>query len=426
MCRAKAAAIHHDETYEEYRRVFTQVQEILAGSDTTIVSYRDFPATFLNELLHGSAAPTDAALKTKGDSLWTMAVTAVKSATTAPLMVRMDDRLLYWTRLLCIGALRGYYARKQSQALDDPKREKFEWPSRGLTQAGVIDLGTGTGRKAIVTGFDPFLLDSRPKATNPSGLVALWLSGSTQGGAAVKTAIFPVRYKEFDEGLVESAVGSNLASLGVLMTTSQGGNRYDVERYAGKNRDHTTRDNNHIFSTGATVSAPTGPSTPPITRTDLTVPPGIPASSDPDGREFYESSLPYERVITVDEDTRKLPKPQALATTYTDDTDFILNQGYSTVSGSRYPSTPNRSHVDSYRKMQNNPFPLSMQHIRVKLRKMDPALTFFQTRFSIARPACGPRIGPPCRQVIFTFPNWVGAVVTQRWRPVCSMLWRRL
>lgn len=355
-----SVGIHHDETYEEYRRLFTQVQELFTGTDTTIVSYDNFPGTSLNELLNGTAAPTDAALKTKGDGLWTMAVTAVKSATTAALMVRMDDRLLYWTRLLCIGALRGYYARKQSQGLDDLKLTKFEWPSRGFTQAGVIELGAGTGRKAVVTGFDPFQLDSVIDATNPSGIVALWLSGTTQGSAAVSTAIFPVRYKEFDDELVESAVGSNLASIAVLMTTSQGGRRYDVERYAGKNRFHPTtpggtRDNNNVPSTGAVVTVTTATGT--ITRDDLRVPPKLPASSDPNGREFYESSLPYERVITVDENTRKLPGPHALATSYTDDTDFVLNQAYSTVGGSSYPETPNRTHVDSFKKQAKQPVP---------------------------------------------------------------------
>lgn len=355
-----SVGIHHDETYEEYRRLFSQVQELFTGTDTTIVSYRNFPGTFLSELLNGTTAPTDAALKTKGDGLWTMAVTAVKSATTAALMVRMDDRLLYWTRLLCIGALRGYYARKQSQGLDDLKLTKFEWPSRGFTQAGVIDLGAGTGRKAVVTGFDPFQLDGLPDATNPSGIVALWLSGSTQGGAVVRTAIFPVRYKEFDDGLVESAVGSNLASIAVLMSTSQGGIHYEVERYAGKNRFHPTtpggiRDNNNVPSTGGVVTVTTATGT--ITRDDLRVPPNLPSSSDSNGREFYESSLPYERVITADEDTRKLPGPQALATSYTDNTDFVLDQGYSTVGGSSHPSTPNRTHVDSHRKNAEQPAP---------------------------------------------------------------------
>ncbi len=237
-------AIHNDENYEEYRRVFTEVQNLLAGNDAKVATYRDFSKTFFGQLMAGSGAPSATTLGQKGVDLWNHAVNAVQMSlvqgtqTPAP-DVTLDDRLLYWTRLQAIGALKSYYARKQPQKLDETTLSKFEWPSRGLNQNGKIDLPAG-GRKAIVTGFDPFLLDlDTTNKTNPSGLVALWLNNKelplAQGEKTlVRTAIFPVRYKEFDDGLVEKAVTDNLNSIALLMTVSQGGSLYEVEPVRGE------------------------------------------------------------------------------------------------------------------------------------------------------------------------------------------------
>jgi transcriptional regulator with XRE-family HTH domain/pyrrolidone-carboxylate peptidase len=309
-------AIHNDENYEEYRRVFTEVQNLFAGSDAKVITYRDFAKTFFGELVAAGAAPSAATLGQKGVALWSHAVKAVQESlvqgtqTPAP-VVTLDDRLLYWARLLAIGALKAYYARKQGRTLDDTTLSEFEWPSRGLEQDGRISF-PAAGRKAIVTGFDPFQLDIVINKTNPSGLAALWLNGKTiqssQGNTLVRTAIFPVRYKEFDEGLVEKAVRSNLSSIALLMTVSQGRpDFYDVDRFAAKNRGGGL-DNNNDSNT-----APRNfPTTPP---------------PNPDGPEFIESSLPYERVITRDIDTRHLPEPQT-GPTFTNNAAFIVNQAY--------------------------------------------------------------------------------------------------
>lgn len=288
-------AVRNDETYEEYLRVLPEPRGILTGDFLTFASrfYAALPA---------EGPPTADLLDAKGKELWNLAVTKVQSS----VQTARDDRPLYWARLQTICALRAYYKRNR---LGQPDVTQFEWPSRGLEQDGSISfVGATAARKVIVTGFDPFQLTSQIDRSNPSGLVALKLNAaaisSTQGNAYVRTAIFPVRYKEFDEGLVEKAVDPNISSIALLMTCSQGRDFYDVERFAGKNRGHEITDNNHLFNTGAAVPG----------ASDLTAP-------NLSGPEFIESTLPYERVITSDIATRSGPPFSA-------NTPFIVNQHY--------------------------------------------------------------------------------------------------
>jgi transcriptional regulator with XRE-family HTH domain/pyrrolidone-carboxylate peptidase len=264
--------------------------------------------------------------------------------TPAP-VVTFDDRLLYWTRLQAIGALKAYSARKRGQTLDDTTLSKFERPSRGLEQNGNISFPAAT-RRAIVTGFDPFELDDVINTTNPSGLSALWLNGKTikssQGDALVRTAIFPVRYKEFDEGLVEDAVKGNLSSIALLMTVSQTpAGSYDVDRFASKKRGGGLDNNNRGLVNNNISPVPLGfPTTP---------------GPNPNGPEFIESSLPYERVITDKDDTRRLPAPQP-GPTFTTNASFILNQGYIGTQ-TQHTRNSNFQAPETWKKLPNQPLP---------------------------------------------------------------------
>lgn len=337
--------IHHDETYEEYRRVFTQVQELFTGNDATVVKYREFAKEFLTDLMAGSSPPSASTLGQKGVELWKLAYEAVQASllpntqTPAP-GVTLDDRLLYWTRLQAIGALKSYYSRKQGQSLNDTTLSQFEWPSRGLEQSGRIKLPS-SGRRALVTGFDPFQLDSVIEKTNPSGMVALWLNAktltSTQGNTVISAAIFPVRYKEFDAGLVEKATKDDVTSITMLMTVSQGRGFYDVDRFAAKNRGGGL-DNNHQN---------------PASTVPLNLHP--PVGPNPNGPEFIESSLPYERVITSVEATRKLPEPQT-GPIFSSNAGFIVNQAY-VSSGSSHPGTNDVRADETWKKLAKQPLP---------------------------------------------------------------------
>lgn len=298
--------VRNDETYEEYVRVFKEVRTIMTGNPLEHFA-RDFFAS-----LPATGAPDAGALATKGNDLWTRAVSNVLTSN--------DDRPLYWARLESICALRAHFKRKN---LGTPTILPFELPSRGLGQDGKLNLsGLPAGRKVVVTGFDPFQLPTQPNQSNPSGLIALVLEGRevdlVQPRAIVKSAIFPVRYRDFDANIVENAVGGSVAgtildSIVLLVSTSMNDNDYyDVERFAGRARSGIIDNENQTRAAGSVTGGP----------------------------EFNQSTLPYERVITGVEQTRRLTGPNRPGTP------FVTDQSYKVVgaSGQRgRTSTPTAS-----------------------------------------------------------------------------------
>lgn len=298
--------VRNDETFEEYMRVFKDVRTILAGTDATLTKLREFAANFYKELntrpvTTPPAPPTAAKLKVKGTELWELGNTLAQSAT-------KDDRPLYWARLQAIAALRAYYRRNPNLSTLPPATvDQFEWPSRGLDQArgGIIfPPEAANARKVIVTGFDPFELPSQPDQSNPSGLVALEFNGKPidqlQPPVFVRSAVFPVRYRDFDAGLVERAMGASLGSVVLILTCSRNdSDYYDVERFASKRRLGAVDNENK----GSTANVP-------------------------GNREFFESTLPYEGVITSDIQTRRLDGPNRPYTP------FVTDQSYKVVGAS--------------------------------------------------------------------------------------------
>jgi transcriptional regulator with XRE-family HTH domain/pyrrolidone-carboxylate peptidase len=301
--------VRHDETFEEYLRVLKEVATLMVGADATLTELRDFAKTFFHDLQPpitspptAPAAPTAAKLKEKGERLWTLGTTLVQKVTE-------DDRPLYWARLQTIAALRAFYRRNNLSGIDQAVIN-LEWPSRGLEQASgriLFPAMAANARKAIVTGFDPFALPDTPNRSNPSGLAALALNGDDKLGSArspafVRTAVFPVRYRDFDAGLVEKAVQPNLNSIVLLLTCSDNFNRefYDVERFAGKRRGGFRENEN-------------------ATRLALSIPPLPTLSGTSQAEEFYESTLPYADVITSASETLSGPKGAI---------PFVLDQGF--------------------------------------------------------------------------------------------------
>ncbi|HEY1403378.1 MAG TPA: IPT/TIG domain-containing protein, partial [Pyrinomonadaceae bacterium] len=245
-----------------------------------------------------AAPPTADKLKIKGERLWELGYTLVQAAT-------KDDRPLYWARLQAIAALRAYYRRNPNLSMLAPGTvDQFEWPSRGLDQAtgGIIfPPAAVNARKAIVTGFDPFRLPSQPGQSNPSGLIALELNGKSvervQPPVYVRSAIFPVRYRDFDANLVEMAMGVSLGSVALILTCSlNNSDYYDVERFAAKARVQFEDNENKK-----------------------------PAAVVPGNKEFFESTLPYERVVNGDVQTRRLAGPNRASTP------FVTDQSYKAV-----------------------------------------------------------------------------------------------
>ena len=193
-----------------------------------------------------------------GARLWAHAVADVQGG-------HCDDRALYWARLKLL--------RRQREAGRDA--ESVERAARGFGAAFPNDAPT-----VLLTGFDPFHLDRNIAQGNPSGLAALALDGTVVAGTRIRTAILPVRFGDFDAGIVEDLLTPPFsAGLRLCLTVSMGRDAFDLERFPGRRRSAETPDNRNV-TTGATPRHPLAPS-------------GL------DGPEFLEFSLPADVMARV-------------------------------------------------------------------------------------------------------------------------------
>lgn len=222
----------------------------------------------------------EVAVRAQGEALWSAAVARTKRTPRPGELPATDDRGLYWARISMAKALRQWTPRF---GLSETGRaaliKSLEYTSRGITSSRF----SGGVRKVLVTGFDPFTLDADIRIGNPSGANALSLDGRRWriGGQTVEiqTVMFPVRYADFDEGMVEDALrphylpGRQRADF--AMTASQGRiGLFDLEVFNGRRRSVSSiGDNNNIWG-GGTVNAPV-------------VSPGMPP-----GPEWLTTSLP--------------------------------------------------------------------------------------------------------------------------------------
>ncbi len=298
--------IINNETFEEYLRVFDEVQRILLPTQTMLTN---FAKVFFESLLENNGVSVEEKLELNGKMLWLKSKNSVQLTPSYH-----DDRPLYWTRLQCIGAIRAYALRSKiiDSAIVKSYIKTFERASRGLdVTTGAIDFSSAPRgeRKAIITGFDPFGLPEVPKRSNPSGLYAISVDGRSinipgQGKVYVRSAVFPVRYADFDEKMVEDAIRQPLSSQplsSVMMIISMSENSeedyYDIERWAAKNRGRG-RDNNLIEM-----------------------------DNDPPGSDnWIESTLPFALTITRQrelEGSNKINDP-SVNITYP----FVIDQSY--------------------------------------------------------------------------------------------------
>lgn len=177
---------------------------------------------------------------------------------------RLDDRPLYWARL------------QLRRMLGERCADAVEWRSRGF------DIAFPAGEpRVLLVGFDPFRLHRDLGQSNPSGVMALALHGARVAGANVRSAILPVRFRDFDAGLVEELLGPVFTGasgpLTLAMTISMGGEHFDLERFAGRRRAPTQRDNQDVRAAA----------------------PNAPLPDQPEGPEFLEFSLPAAAMTRV-------------------------------------------------------------------------------------------------------------------------------
>lgn len=193
-----------------------------------------------------------------------------------------DDRPLYWTRLLSSKILRETTPSfKVSQSQKTALLDILEQGSRGRTE---LSYTQGTMKKILLTGFDPFLLDKNINQSNPSGVAALLMDGQIiqyKGiTAEINTVMIPVRYKDFDQGIIEALLAPYYAlnNVDMIVTVSMGRKEFDLERFPGKRRSVTAPDNLNVLSGGSKTA-------PIISQLNDRLLPG---------NEFVEFSLPVQ------------------------------------------------------------------------------------------------------------------------------------
>ncbi|MEU3183137.1 pyroglutamyl peptidase [Streptomyces sp. NPDC006923] len=270
-------------TVEEQRLDGAVPQEILRRSGFDKVA-PDFVRALRGA---DSYAEAERAIARQGTRLWQRAVDRAQGRGPARGdLSRDDDRPLYWARLALTRELRQWQPEfRLSEAARARLLGKLERSSRGqdsLTfpgrKGGCHDRGV---KRIVVTGFDPFTLDSDIRISNPSGATALALDGTvirTAGGPArIETAVFPVRWRDFADGTVERALRGPLSEADLFTTVSQGRvGRIDVERFNGAWRGGFG-DNENVSETGLV----------PVTD---------PASQP----QWTTTSLPYPAIVAAD------------------------------------------------------------------------------------------------------------------------------
>lgn len=196
-----------------------------------------------------------------------------------------DDRPLYWARLkmskaVHLGKSNQAFSREQISQLV----EIIDQTSRGYSD---IKFKGNSDTKILITGFDPFLLDRNIKQSNPSGVAALWLDNKVikKDGETIEiqAAMFPVKYQDFDQGIVEKVTELYLKnnSIDMLATISMGREHFDLEHFPGRRRSASAPGNNNMHSGGSR----TNPVIPKLGNKPL------------QGPEFVEYTLPYEAMM---------------------------------------------------------------------------------------------------------------------------------
>lgn len=186
-----------------------------------------------------------------GDRLWArgraMAVPGADSA----------DTPLYWARIQLRNAIRGHalFNNAAQRRHLNGVYDILEQHSRGMHDIQWENNDSNV-KRVLVTGFDPF----GGGTSNPSGILAQRLDGMTiaygaNDVAVVEGVTFPVRYNDFDKGMVEEFAGPLLndpaQNIFMVMTISlYGPNPYvHLDRFASRYRAGHA-DNSGITSNG--------------------------------------------------------------------------------------------------------------------------------------------------------------------------------
>ena len=269
---AQATTINANKTgkrsYEERLGIFKGTEDNYINYDSKTKSIVN---SFIKELSNIESTDDDAKekiktlVKNKGEELFNQGVNYIQNTS------YFDDRPLYWGRIKMSAHIKMHPLLKgdvdengEAKAKSTLKEilEQFERNSRNRSYLNIKwpdPLPSGT-KKILLTGFDPYTIYWNGDATlgtqNPSGIAALFLHGKTISDGAgnkafIQSAIFPVRYRDFDQGVVEHLMQTMVYTpwgADMIMTISlNGGSHYsDIERVAAKYRGGYVDNNNQI------------------------------------------------------------------------------------------------------------------------------------------------------------------------------------
>lgn len=263
-------------TVEEQKLPEAQQSGFLgAGAATTAADFSKALTSTYN------ATGAEKVVKKFGEKLWQDATAAARGGAAGS-----DDRQIYWTRLMCESALRQWNPWWAADAdalrrLQASMLQLFEQTSRGMTSAA---FGKNPDQKRIlISGFDPFGFQSGGdvRQSNASGAAALALNGEILSdgkvSAQVQSVVYPVRYADFDAGIVEDFLRPHLTGPNppnLVMSISQGSTKFELEESAGRRRSTDTFQDNLGSVSGGSPTAPVEP-------------PGLAA-----GPEFLKTNVP--------------------------------------------------------------------------------------------------------------------------------------
>lgn len=230
-----------------------------------------FAPAFRQDLQRSSSVSrAERVVRQHAGALWQEAVSRAQTGSDT------DDRPLYWARLQMARVLRQWTPRwhrahpgsARVGTIDDIRREKtrlialFERVSRGMENTRFT--AQPAQKRILISGFDPFGLQNVIDRGNPSGAAVLALDNRTisnpAGAAAqVQGVIFPVRFVDFDTGLVERFFQPFINSPNppdMIMTISQGDSAFEVEQFAGRRRSSGSFADNLGTTSGGTLANP--------------------------------------------------------------------------------------------------------------------------------------------------------------------------
>jgi pyrrolidone-carboxylate peptidase len=173
-----------------------------------------------------------------------------------------DDRPLYWARLKFNTIIKNT---KLFAKLSKTEQQQLLWISELATRGNSdVEFDKNTRFKILLTGFDPFFLDRNIDQSNPSGVIATAFDNKVfyVGGQAVEveTLIVPVRFEDFDKGMIETMLTPRLQNkqVDMIVTVSMGRDDFDLERFPGLRRSAKAPDNLNVY-TGASAENPLVP-----------------------------------------------------------------------------------------------------------------------------------------------------------------------